>query len=216
VAGTGPIDVWGAVRDERIALLVDLERLAPAQWEAQSLCTDWRVRDVVAHLVGAVEAGAAALFLAMVRSGFNLQRMLGADARRRSRGLTPGQLLSAYRGTVGSQRLPPGTRPWQMLSDTMIHGQDIRRALGLRREFPPDRLATVMDHLAPVNTILGVRRRIEGLRLRATDMDWSHGDGPDVAGPGEALLMVMTGRPAALADVSGEGATVLQQRIAPA
>jgi uncharacterized protein (TIGR03083 family) len=216
LAGVDAIDVWGAVRDERIALIVDLERLAPAQWEAQSLCTDWRVRDVVAHLVGSVEAGAAALFLALARSGFNLQRMLGEDARRRGRGLTPDQLLSAYRGTVGSQRLPPGTRPWQMLSDTMIHGQDIRRPLGLRREFPAGRLATVMDHLAPINTILGVRRRIEGLRLRATDMDWSHGAGPEVAGPAEALLMVMTGRPAGLVELTGEGAATLGQRLGAA
>jgi uncharacterized protein (TIGR03083 family) len=213
VAGAGPIDVWGAVRDERNALLVDLEHLAPAQWETASLCTDWRVRDVVAHLVATVEAGTASLLLALARSRFNLHRMLGDGARRSSRGLTPDQLISAYRGTVGSQRLPPGTRPWQMLSDTMIHGQDIRRVLGLRREFPSDRLALVMDTLVPIDTILGVRSRIGGLGLRATDMQWSHGDGPAVAGPGEALLMAMTGRPAALADLHGDGVDMLRRRL---
>lgn len=214
MSGGDAIDVWGAVRDERIALLADLERLTPGQWERQSLCTEWKVRDVVAHLVAGVEASTAALLLAFARSRFNVARMLRDDARRRSRGLTPDQLLAAYRSTVGSQHLPPGARPWQMLSDTMIHGQDIRRPLSLHREFPPGRVALVLDMLAPMDSTLGVRARIAGLRLRATDTDWSHGEGPEVAGPGEALLLSVTGRPAGLAELAGAGLPLLAQRVA--
>ena len=207
------IDVWGAVRDERIALIADLERLRPEQWSAPSLCAGWTVRDVVAHLVAATEASGAAIALALARSGFRLNRMLGDDARRRARGRTPDELLAAYRGCVGSEHTPPATRPWQMLSDTMLHSQDIRRPVGLRREFPGDRLVTVLDRLAPMRPILGVKQRIAGLRLRATDLDWTFGQGPEVAGLGEALMMAMGGRSAALVDLDGEGVTILRQRL---
>lgn len=209
------VDVWGAVRDERNALLADLERLAPAQWDAQSLCSEWLVRDVVAHLVAGASAGGGALVFAMVRSGFNLNRMLRDDARRRSRGQTPGALLGAYRDTVGSQRMPPTARPWQMLSDTILHGQDIRRPLGLRRDFPAERLTLVMENLAPLQPVLGVRRRIEGLRLHAADTGWTHGEGPEVSGPAEALLMAMTGRPVGLDELGGEGLPLLRARLSP-
>ena len=207
------IDVWGAVRDERIALLADLERLMPEQWNAASLCSGWTVRDVVAHLVAGADAGGAAIMVALVRSGFRLHRMLGDDARRRSRGQTPDSLLAAFRGCVGSQRTPPATRPWQMLSDTILHGQDIRRPLGLRRDFPADRLVIVLDRLAPLRPILGVKQRVAGLRLQATDLGWTHGEGAEVTGPGEALLMAMAGRSAALVDLDGPGVSILRLRL---
>ena len=65
----------------------------------------------------------------------------------------------------------------------------------------------------PGNPRLGAGRRIRGLRLQATDVDWAHGRGPEVTGPGEALLMAMSGRPAALADLSGPGLGTLAERL---
>ena len=55
-------------------------------------------------------------------------------------------------------------------------------------------------------------KRIAGLRLQATDADWSTGDGPVVEGDTEHLLAAMTGRRQALASLTGEGVTVLQGR----
>ena len=206
-------DIWGAVRDERHALLADLERLAPSHWEAQSLCTDWKVRDVVAHLVGGAEASTGAIILALLRSGFNVNRMLRDEAIRRSRIQTADELISAYRHTIGSQRVPPGARPWMMLSDTIVHGQDIRRAVGLTRAFPADRLGIVLDGVAPTNPVIGTRRRVAGLCLRATDFDWTHGEGPEIHGPGEALLMAIMGRRAALPELGGDGLALLSERV---
>jgi hypothetical protein len=58
-----------------------------------------------------------------------------------------------------------------------------------------------------------VPRRIKGLRLRADDVDWQTGKGPDVVGPGEALLMAMAGRADALGELSGPGQPVLAARM---
>jgi hypothetical protein len=57
------------------------------------------------------------------------------------------------------------------------------------------------------------RRAGHRLRLVATDIDWSHGDGPEVTGPGEALLMAIARRPAALADLRGAGVSILAERL---
>nr|MDT0522990.1 hypothetical protein [Streptomyces sp. DSM 41633] len=65
----------------------------------------------------------------------------------------------------------------------------------------------------PGNPRLGAGRRIKGLRLRANDIEWAHGSGPEVTGTGEALLLAMTGRRQAAEELSGEGATTLLARI---
>ena len=96
--------------------------------------------------------------------------------------------------------------------DGTVHHQDIRRALNRPRTIPADRLARTLP-LLPGNPRLGAGRRIRGLRLRATDLDRTHGEGAEVTGSGEALMMAMTGRPAALADLDGPGKAILGQRL---
>jgi hypothetical protein len=65
----------------------------------------------------------------------------------------------------------------------------------------------------PSNPRLGAGRRVKGLRLRATDVAWQHGDGPEVVGTGEALLMAMTGRRTATNDLTGPGLATLAHRL---
>ncbi len=52
------------------------------------------------------------------------------------------------------------------------------------------------------NLLIGSKKRIEGLTLRATDAEWSHGSGPEVSGPILSLVMAMTGRKAPLDDLT--------------
>jgi hypothetical protein len=53
-------------------------------------------------------------------------------------------------------------------------------------------------------------RRLAGYRLVATDEAWTAGAGQQVTGPIDALLLLLTGRPAALAHLSGPGAATLR------
>jgi hypothetical protein len=71
----------------------------------------------------------------------------------------------------------------------------------------------VADFYKGSNLIVGAKKRIAGLTLNATDANWSTGDGPEVSGPILSLVMVMTGRQAALADLTGNGVTTLSSRI---
>ena len=94
----------------------------------------------------------------------------------------------------------------------LIHGQDICRPLGIKRDLPEAHLVPVADFVKNDVHIFGAKKRIAGLRLTATDMDWSHGNGPEVTGPAEALVMMMAGRLVALDDLSGEGKAALVAR----
>jgi uncharacterized protein (TIGR03083 family) len=99
-----------------------------------------------------------------------------------------------------------------MLGETIIHSEDIRRPLGIKHDYPADALIQVADFFKTSNLIIGTKRRIDGLTLRATDATWSHGTGPEVSGPMLSLVMAMTGRKPALEDLSGEGVATLRDR----
>ena len=94
----------------------------------------------------------------------------------------------------------------------LIHGQDMCRPLGIRRDLPEAHLVPVADFVKEDVHLFGAKKRIAGLKLMATDMEWSHGNGPEVTGPAEALVMMMAGRLVALDDLTGEGMTTLVTR----
>jgi uncharacterized protein (TIGR03083 family) len=207
------MDVWAAIRGERLALVDDLEGLKPDQWDVQSLCGEWRVRDVVAHLAWAAGGVSVGSFAAgMLRHGLNFNTWNAAAARLGGQ-RPPDQLLADYRAVVDEQRTIPGAKPPDMMCDTIIHGQDVRRPLGLHRQFPGEVMLAALDHLKANTFPFGTKKRVAGLKLVATDLDWTHGEGPDVRGAGEALLLAMTGRTASFRDLFGLGREQFEARF---
>lgn len=196
-------------RAERADLAEFLATLTPQDWQAPTLCTRWSVKDVVAHVISYEELGALGLLKRFAKGLVVRANQVGVEE---FAALTPQQLLEFLRGHLEPHGLTAGFGGMIALVDGTIHHQDIRRALNRPRVVPPDRLARILP-LVPGNPRLGAGRRIRGLRLRATDVEWTHGDGPDVTGPGEALLLAMTGRPAALADLDGPGVAKLTRRL---
>jgi hypothetical protein len=55
--------------------------------------------------------------------------------------------------------------------------------------------------------------RIRGLRLIATDLDWTVGRGRDVYGRAEALLLALAGRHGVTRELNGPGLALLHNRI---
>jgi uncharacterized protein (TIGR03083 family) len=99
-----------------------------------------------------------------------------------------------------------------MLGEVVVHGDDMRRPLGLSHHTPEAALVVVADNWKKTNILIGSKKRIEGLRLAATDAPWTHGDGLEVSGPLQSLLLAMTGRKQVLSDLSGDGVSVLASR----
>jgi uncharacterized protein (TIGR03083 family) len=195
--------------DERADLAAFLATLTPQDWQAPSLCTRWSVKDVVAHVISYEELGTLGLLKRFAKGWIVRANQVGVDE---FAALSPQQLLEFLRNHLHPRGLTAGFGGMIALVDGTIHHQDIRRSLGRPRSVPTDRLERVLG-LVPGNPRLGAGRRIRGLRLRATDIGWTHGRGPEVTGPGEALLMAMAGRPAALKDLSGPGLGTLAERL---
>jgi uncharacterized protein (TIGR03083 family) len=204
-------DIWPVVHAERRALAEDLGTLTPDRWRTPSLCGGWSVQDVLAHMTATATMTPPGFVAKMAAAGFRFPKMADKEIARVGAG-GPSATLEQFRAAEGSTSSPPGPKPtW--LGETLVHGEDIRRPLGIRHDYPVDAVTRVIDFYAGSNMLIGGKRRIAGLTLQATDADWSHGSGPVVQGPAMALLTVTAGRPAALDDLSGPGLDTLRARM---
>ena len=204
------MDIWTVVFGERKALAADLKSLDESQWTVASLCTDWAVRDTVAHITATAKITPVTFFPKMLMSGFSLPRMQGKDISV-ERGTSLADTLARFEAVEKSVKRPPGPAD-TMLGETIVHSEDIRRPLGIHHDYPVEAVVQVADFYKNSNLIIGTKRRIDGLSLHATDTDWSHGSGPEVSGPILDLLMAMTGRKSAASQLTGEGVATLQAR----
>jgi uncharacterized protein (TIGR03083 family) len=205
-------DLMALAEEERADLLALLEGLTDEQWNAPSLCTQWRVRDVAAHIVSYDELSTPTTVGTFIRGGLRINAV-NAVALQRYGDLEPAAIIDLLKRNLRPSGLPGGFGGGIALTDGTIHHQDIRRALNLPRIIPAHRLAPVLDFALGAPT-LPAKRNAKGLSLNATDVGWSSGQGQEVTGPGEALLMTVAGRPVALDELSGPGLTTLQQRVA--
>jgi uncharacterized protein (TIGR03083 family) len=206
------MDTWQAVDEERSALADDLATLGDNQWDAQSLCSEWKVRHVVGHLVGGADVKTGPFLVGMLKSGMRFNRLMARE------GLTlgaapPDQLLGQFRKTIGTRLTPLGAKPEIMLVDLVCHSADIRRPTGMTRRVPEATLLTVAESVKRIGFPINAKKRIAGLRMSATDSDWSAGYGPSVEGPLASLILVMAGRNAPLEDLSGEGTATIKARM---
>jgi uncharacterized protein (TIGR03083 family) len=200
--------IWSTIHAERKALAADLEGLTEAQWDAPSLCGGWTVRDVLAHMTAAAEQTPLSFFRKFAASGFQFAKFADKDVERVKSG---GDVLASFKAAMANTTAPPGpTMTW--LGETIVHGDDIRRAIGVNYDYPQTATAAVADSYKTSNLLIGSKKRIAGLKLVATDTNWSHGSGPEVTGKMIDLLMAMAGRGAAVSSLSGEGVATLQKR----
>lgn len=208
------MDDWAMIVAAREELADMLDGLTPQQWDTPSLCENWRVRDVVGHLIGGAEKmSAGAAVVAVVKAGFRINVMLDREARRVGASDIE-ELKRRLREAIPNRSTPPGAKPLDVLVDTVVHTEDIRRPLGLMSPIPEETLRAVADKLKDQGaSYLPGKKRIDGLHLEATDIDWSTGSGADVRGPAEALVLAMSGRKVALADLTGEGVDTLASRM---
>jgi uncharacterized protein (TIGR03083 family) len=179
--------------EERQDFVDFLDGLSPEQWEQPSLCELWRVRDVVAHVISYEELSRWQLVRRFAKGGFVPPRVNAIGVAEYT-GRSPKQLTHLMRTCIPPRGLTSAFGGMIALVDGMIHQQDIRRALGQPRVIPPERLHRVLNNALSSPATRGARRT-RGVRLIATDLDWAHGDGPEVTGPAEAVLMAMTARP---------------------
>lgn len=206
-------EVWQTIDDERLSLADLLDDLSAEEWETPSLCAGWRVRDVAAHLTLA-HAGMLSAMVWMLRARGNFNRMVRDSAVRQAE-LPVDQFAVLLRGMVGSRRKAPGVSHLEPLLDILVHGQDIAIPLARPRLMPTVAAANAATRVWSMGWPFRARQRLSGLELVATDHRWSAGHGMLVEGPMAAILLLLTGRLAAVPQLSGPGVTELEARLSP-
>jgi uncharacterized protein (TIGR03083 family) len=204
-------DPWPIIHESRRALAADLEGLGDAQWATPSLCAGWTVRDVLGHMTATAKMTPPKFFAHLAGAGFRFNAMAAKDAAAEA-GTSGADALARFKSGLTSTTHPPGPVE-AMVGESMLHPEDIRRPLGITYAYPPEGLMRAADFYKGSNLLLGTKNRIAGLTLKATDVQWSHGSGPEVSGPMLDLLMAMTGRTAGLASLSGPGLATLRSRM---
>ncbi len=211
-------ELWAGIDDQRARTAALLEGLTPEQWDHPSLCDGWTVRHVAAHLtmqqqrvrdaVGFIGRHPRMLRRLALNDIIHDAGVLHAQA------LSTEQIIEGIRNGMGSRRHNPGLTPLETLTDILVHGQDIAIPLGLDLPMRPwlSALAATRRWDTRDTRLANVNRRLPwaSCRLTATDTDWRHGQGPEVAGPIGAILLLLTGRTAALEQLAGEGADALR------
>jgi uncharacterized protein (TIGR03083 family) len=207
-------DVFRASANARMAFADLLESLSPEQLATQSLCGQWDVATVGAHLGAAITTRIPVFAVTLVRNLGSFDRANDATARSAAkRGISA--TIETIRQNADSRFTPPGTGPRAPLTDVLVHTGDIARPLGLPHTAPDDQVRTALEFLdGPRTTGFVKRGSLAGLRLVADDLGTDVGSGDELRGLGVDLMMAICGRAHALGDLQGPGVTTLRGRLA--
>ncbi|GAA3287427.1 maleylpyruvate isomerase family mycothiol-dependent enzyme [Arthrobacter citreus] len=204
--------VWPVVHSERRALISDLELLTPDQWSRPSLCPGWDIHDVLAHLVDTAKTTRVYFLRQMIAAKFDFDRA-NKDGITRERATTPEATLAEFRRVRDATKTPPAALATRLV-EAIVHGEDIRRPLGIFHSYPGESVEAALRYQLRTGVSMGGgKERAAGFSLQASDSRFEHGSGPEVHGTPLALLMAVSGRPASAEDFSGEGAAAFVRRL---
>lgn len=197
-------DYWAAVAEMRVAISDLLEQLTEAEWEHESLCTGWRVRDVAGHVSLVPTITTWDLVRAAPRGGFNPDKINTVLAKKYG-DLAPDAIVARIRRHAHDRTTARALDTRNSLFDAIVHSQDIARPLGRRVDVRPEAVSRGLDRVWEMGWPFKAREQYAGVRLQATDTAWARGDsGPLIAGPALELLLLLTGRDqAAVLDRAG-------------
>lgn len=204
--------VWPAVHNERQTLIRELESLTPEQWTQPSLCPGWDVHDVVAHLVDSAKTTRLSFLRRLIAAKFDFDKA-NAGGIARERAATPEATLTEFRRIREATKTPPGALATRLV-EAIVHGEDIRRPLGLSHSYPSESIEAALRYQLKTGISMGGgKERAAGFRLQASDSRFEHGSGSEVKGTSLALLMAVSGRPVGKGDFSGDGAAPFVRKL---
>lgn len=196
------MDIMAKIAAQRRELAELLAGLPEPDWDRPTLCEGWRVREVVAHMTMPFRTSLPGFAWAMVKARGDVNRMSDSTARRDAGAMSAGELVASMRDNAEHAWKPPGGGFVGALSHEVIHGLDITVALGVGKPVPTERMRVVLDGInARAVEFFGVD--LGGVRLVADDLDWSYGDGAELHGSAEDLLLVLCGRKLPVGHLTG-------------
>ena len=202
-------DVHEMARQTRSELFDELKELTEDDMAVMTICDPWTVKHLVAHMTALGNQSFPNFALGMMKARGNFDRFVDTDLQKYLK--STDEMKAGFEATLARTKPSPGPK-YVMLGEYTMHGEDIRRALGRRGDHPAERLAPLAEMYAGTKAPIDGKRRTEGLSFRATDGDWSMGEGPEVAGPGIDLVRAISGRMDAYDTLEGPGLETLRSR----
>ncbi len=202
--------IWSLVHAERAALAADLANLTDRQWATLSLCSEFTVRQVLAHLTAGASLNPLRWLAGVIRCRFDFDKQVAMRLAGQL-GATPAETLARFRSVVTSTTKAPVPTA-AMLGETIVHAEDIRRPLGIHHDYPITTLTRLANYYQRSDLAVLAKGRIAGLRLQASDGPFATGSGPLVSGSTLAMIMAMTGRVTYCDELDGDGAAILGGR----
>lgn len=209
------MDLRQAIEAQRLEIADTLATLTPEQWATQSCCDDWTVLKVAAHLTQGWNYSLAHSMVAMVKARGDLGKV-NSHCMAPLAAAGPDAIIKDLRDNAASDFKPPGMGFQAPLNDLVIHRRDMFLPLGIVYETPHElvvnslAMATSRGMAKMVNSLT----RLQGLRCVASDLDWTWGDGQEIAGPALPLAHALWGRAQSLGELNGPGVELLRQRLA--
>lgn len=200
--------IWQTVHAERRQLVEDLSELRDEQWCLPSLCPGWDVHDVLAHLVDTARTGRLSFVRDLLTARLDFDRA-NENGIARERQQDPQDTIDALKEVADLTRTPPATLATRLV-EAIVHGEDIRRPLGIAGRYPEPAILQALAHqLRTPVSFGGGRERAAGLRLidRKTGATWGQGD--DVESDAINLLLAVSGRTVDRETLTGSGASRL-------
>jgi uncharacterized protein (TIGR03083 family) len=189
----------------RRSLAAALETLTADQWRSPSLCAGWTSAHVLAHQTMPFRISEPDFMAGLRHYGGDFTRFSDDIAERDSK-LPPDELVAALRDNAETPWSPPGGGLTGALTHDVIHGLDIAWPLGLVYEIPERATTTVLDALTSTSRQSLFGFPLDGIRVAATDVAWSAGEGPELAGRGRDLIPLLAGRAVPRDHFDGAGA----------
>lgn len=191
------------VAQEYLELANLLEGAPISLWDAPSLCEGWRTREVVAHMTMPARLSENEVMTELHSVGGDFEKLSNAVAGRDG-ALPTTTLLADLRSATLHSWTPPGGDLNSALIHVVIHGLDIIEATMLDRCVPVPAVIQVLSLVGSGDTF---DVDLDGMELRANDLDWSRGSGPLVSGPGQVLALIACGRRIPACRLEGDGAS---------
>jgi uncharacterized protein (TIGR03083 family) len=189
--------------------------LGADDWTAPSLCDEWTNHDVLAHLVVGYGGGLGPMVAEMYRLGGSFDGANTALACALAATRSPAELLGDFARLIDQPRGIGRLLPRRMMvGDHVTHELDILYAIDREPDVCADVLVAVLNtQVSLPNPFVPAFANSRGLRLVATDADWTYGRGPEVRGRAAELVSVLGNRPKMLAHLSGDGVGELSSRV---
>ena len=217
---TPAYDYKALVRDELKEFSDFLHTLEPAEWEHPTLCEGWRVRHIVGHISQGYSIPIPQVLWRLAKDyRFNFAKAAHEISTSYGESHTPAELLASFdRYTQRSKHIGIATIPpmSEHFLDHLIHQWDIRVPMNRPREISSEKLRAGLNTIINARGLTGLapgRKLAQGLSLKATDLNWSWGEGPEVNGEASNLILTLGGRPRGLDGLNGAGVAILRQRL---